>query len=77
MVVTKLSKEYYEWKKIITKYRGNCINCKSLIYEGETVLWMQNLGVKHIECPVGSEPPIDNSALIIIDEDDKKMLGIN
>jgi len=72
-----MSKEYYEWKKIKTKYRGNCINCNSLIYEDEIVLWMENLGIKHIECPMGSDPPKDNSALVIIDEDDKKMLGMD
>ncbi len=74
--MTTLYEETHEWKKIITKYRGNCINCDALIYEGETVWWMQNLGIKHLECPVSSEEPKDNSALVIIDEDDKKLLGI-
>ncbi len=48
-----------------------------MISEGEKALWMQNLGVKHVECPVESEVKEDNSALVIIDEDDKKMLGMN
>jgi len=68
--------ELYQWRKITLKYRGRCINCDHFISEGDQAFWMQNLGVKHIECPVDLEPVKDNSALVIIDEDDKEMLGI-
>lgn len=72
----ELANEFYKWREITLKYRGKCINCDSFIDEGEKALWMQNLGVKHIECHVDSQPEKDNSALVIIDEYDKKMLGI-
>jgi len=68
--------EFFEWIKITLKYRGKCIICGHYINEGDFALWMQNLGIKHIECPVDSVPEKDNSALVIIDEDDKKLLGI-
>ncbi len=68
--------ENYVWRKITLRYTGKCINCDHYISEGDEALWMQNLGIKHIECPVDLELVKDNSALVIIDEDDKEMLGI-
>lgn len=68
--------ETFEWRKITLKHTGKCIICGHYISEGYEVLWMQNLGIKHIECPVDLEPVKDNSALVVIDEDDKEMLGI-
>jgi len=65
-----------EWRKITTKYPSRCITCDKYIGEGEQALWMVNLGIKHEECPIESELKPDNSTLVIIDEDDKKMLGI-
>jgi len=72
-----MSKEFYVWREITLRYKGKCVICNYIISEGEKALWMQNLGVKHIECPIESELKEDNSALVIIDEDDKKMLGIH
>ena len=71
-----MSKEFYDWKEITVKYPGNCINCSKQINVDEQAMWMQNLGIKHLECPVESElPPQDNSSLVIIDEEDKRLLG--
>ena len=63
-----------EWKKIEVKYANRCVNCREYINAGEEALWMQRFGIRHIECPTGIKD--DNSALVIIDEKDKQLLGI-
>lgn len=63
-----------EWIKIENRFFANCIECNKNIEAGEDCLWMKGLGIKHLECPTGIEP--EESQLVIIDEYDKKMLGI-
>jgi len=62
-----------DWKRIEVKYSGQCITCNGWIMKGEQALWLFGLGLKHIECPTGIIE--DNSALVIIDEEDKVLLG--
>jgi len=65
-----------EWHEIIVKFSGQCIQCDGWILKDETALWMMNLGLKHIECPVKDidlEP--DNTSLVILDNDAQKRIG--
>lgn len=66
-----------KWIKLTVKFSNKCIQCDSYIMKGEKALWMEGLGIKHIDCPViNLEPVKDTSTMIIIDEEDKEMLGI-
>lgn len=62
------------WIKTTSKFGGKCIQCGLYIEQGQTVLWMRRLGIKHEECPTGFQS--DDSALVIIEEQDKERLGI-
>lgn len=62
-----------EWKKITAKFTNKCIECGNYINQGDIALWMQNLGIKHIECPTGIIE--DDSRLVIIDKEDQERLG--
>jgi len=65
------------WIKIIVKFSGRCIQCNNPIMQGEKSLWNQEYGIKHIECPViNKDPPVDESRLIIIDNEDRERLGM-
>lgn len=63
-----------DWIKIENKFDSRCIECHEMISKGDMCKWMYGLGIKHIECPTGIEP--EESQLIIIDEEDKEMLGM-
>lgn len=64
-----------KWIKLTNKYASQCIQCGEWINPGKTVLWLKGLGIKHEECPTGLQD--DNSALVIIDKEDKEKLGID
>ena len=63
-----------DWIKIENKFESKCIECDGLIQQEEQCLWMEKLGIKHIECPTGIIE--DTSQLVIIDAEDKERLGI-
>lgn len=63
-----------QWIRLKNKYTSKCIQCGEWINQGEMVLWFKGLGIKHEECPTGLQD--DNSALVVIDNEDKEMLGI-
>lgn len=65
-----------DWKTITVKYPNRCVECRIVIKEGETALYLQGLGLKHKECPTGLELPKDDTRMVIIDADDKKRLGL-
>lgn len=69
----KTRMKYPDWKKIINQFESNCIECNEIISPGVDCLWMKDLGIKHIECPTGIQ---EESQLVIIDNEDKKLLGM-
>lgn len=66
----------YSWIEIQVKHAANCIECGKAILEDQTALWMQGLGIKHVECPTGILEE-DKSQLVIIEKDDEKLLNID
>ena len=62
-----------QWIKIINNFPSRCVQCGDWIAVGQTALWMKGLGIKHEECPIGLEK--DESALVVIDQEDKERLG--
>jgi len=64
-----------EWKLITVKFSNYCIECEEWIMQGEQALWMDRLGIKHIECPTGIIEE-DKTQLVIIEKDEPELLGI-
>lgn len=63
-----------DWIPITSKFANKCITCGNMVEVGDSVLWKKGSGIRHN--PVCEEENTgiqeDNSALIIIDNDEWK-----